>query len=45
MNNIVGIYDDLYNEIRDTLLASRKQAYAAVNSAMVMLLADWAYYR
>lgn len=33
--NELTIYDDLYTEIKETLLASRQQAYVAVNFAMV----------
>lgn len=34
-DNELAIYDDLYTEIKETLLASRQQAYAAINFAMV----------
>ena len=34
-DNELTIYDDLYKEIKETLLASRQQAYAAINFAMV----------
>ena len=34
-DNELTIYDDLYTEIKETLLASRQQAYAAINFAMV----------
>ena len=34
-DNELAIYDDLYTEIKKTLLASRRQAYAAINFVMV----------
>ena len=34
-DNELTAYDDLYTEIKETLLAFRQQAYAAVNFAMV----------
>ena len=34
-DNELAIYDDLYTEIKETLLASRRQAYAAINFVMV----------
>lgn len=34
-DNELTIYDDLYAEIKEILLASRRQAYVAVNFAMV----------
>ena len=34
-DNELTIYDDLYTEIKETLLASRQQAYVAVNFSMV----------
>ena len=34
-DNELAIYDDLYTEIKETLLASRRQAYTAINFAMV----------
>lgn len=34
-DNELTIYDDLYTEIKETLLASRQQAYATINFAMV----------
>ena len=34
-DNELTIYDDLYTEIKETLLASRQHAYAAINFAMV----------
>ena len=34
-DNELAIHDDLYTEIKKTLLASRRQAYAAINFVMV----------
>ena len=34
-DNKLAIYDELYTEIKETLLASRQKAYAAINFAMV----------
>lgn len=34
-DNELTIYDELYTEIKETLLASRRQAYAAINFVMV----------
>ena len=34
-DNNMTIYDELYTEIKETLLASRQQAYTAINFAMV----------
>ena len=34
-DNMIASYQDIYSEIKETLLLSRSQAYSAVNSAMV----------
>ena len=35
MSEMIVFYDKLYNEIKEALLSSRQQAYAAINFAMV----------
>ena len=34
-NGELVLYEDIYSEIKETLLLSRNQAYSAVNFAMV----------